>query len=135
MHSAKPKDFDEETSAKCRRFLHSYLMKLGTADALRNGVPHPPDAYIVAKFLSLGHGVGGWPRLEALLYELMSERKEVASYGWFTTVAMQRIHGINYVVQRAHREKLKLMKSFGSESSPRTQGGMMSAGQLLRGAL
>lgn len=110
MRSAKPRDFDEETSAKCRRFLHSYIAKLGTRDALANGAPHPPDAQLVAQFLSLGHGVGGWPRLEALLYDLMNERKEVSSYGWFVTVAMQRIHGISATVQRMHREKLKLMR-------------------------
>ena len=80
MHRAKPKDFDPNTVEKARRWLQSYRAKLGSPDNWDSPhPPHPPDDRITAQFLSMGDGAGGWPRLEALLYDLLAERRPPAT--------------------------------------------------------
>ena len=63
-----------------------------------------PDDAIAAQFLA----VAEWPRLEALLCDLAAERKEAGySYGWYVTVALQRIHGLSPARVREMRARLK----------------------------
>jgi hypothetical protein len=63
-----------------------------------------PDDAITAQFLT----VAEWPRLEALLCDLAAERKEAGySYGWYITVALQRIHGLSPARVREMRARLK----------------------------
>ncbi|MGH9583328.1 MAG: hypothetical protein ACRD4O_10365 [Bryobacteraceae bacterium] len=67
--------------------------------------PHPPDAQIVAQFLS----VAEWPRLEALLNKLAREQCEAGSrYAWFVQVALQRIHGLSLADVRERRAQLQI---------------------------
>jgi hypothetical protein len=99
---AKPKHFDADTITRARGWLHSYKAKFGRQ-------PHPlaPDNAILAQFLA----IADWPALEHVLYDLMAERKEPgASYAWFVSVALQRIHGIAPTSLQARRQQLKLIK-------------------------
>jgi hypothetical protein len=136
LASSKVSHFHPDIFAAARRFLHGYLAKLGTREILANGVPHPPDDKVVTQFLTLGQGMGEWPRLEAMLYELMSERKEAYSYGWFLTVALQRIHGIQPEAVKEHRAKLRGIKLHGrAHADPELQKldeGLMRASLLKR---
>ncbi len=51
--------------------------------------------------------VAAWPTLDAMLFDLASERKEAGhSYGWYVTVALQRIHGISPEQVREIRTRL-----------------------------
>ena len=69
-----------------------------------NRLPGLPDDAITAQFLA----VAEWPRLDALLYDLAAERKEAGySYGWYVTVALQRIHGLSPARVREMRARLK----------------------------
>ncbi|HXE11877.1 MAG TPA: hypothetical protein VN633_07150, partial [Bryobacteraceae bacterium] len=57
-----------------------------------NRLPDLRGDAIMAQFLT----VAEWPRLEARLCDLAAERKEAGySYGWYVTVALQRIHGLS----------------------------------------
>ena len=102
LAKAKAKNYNSEKIAAARQWLHGYMAKLGREPHL-----HPPDDAITAQFLA----VAEWPCLEALLYELLAERKEPGhSYAWFVTVALQRIHGIPPGTQRQIRAQLRLVK-------------------------
>jgi hypothetical protein len=69
-----------------------------------NRLPGPPDDAITAQFLA----VAEWPRLEAMLSDLAAERKEAGySYGWYVTVALQRIHGLSPARLREIRARIK----------------------------
>jgi hypothetical protein len=69
-----------------------------------NRQPSLPDDVITAQFLT----VAEWPKLEAMLLDLASERKEAGhSYGWYVTVALQRIHGISPERLRKMRGRVK----------------------------
>lgn len=116
LSRAKPKDFDLSIVEKTRRWLHGYRLKFPLADEAGRP-PHPPDDRIVAQFLSMADGKGGFPRLEAMLYDLLGERKQAYSYAWFVTVAAQRIHGIDPRKLKAKREELKLVRDQQREAS------------------
>src|SRR6185437_14250586 len=76
-----------------------------------NRLPGLPDDAITAQFLT----VAEWPRLEVLLSDLAAERKETGySYGWYVTVALQRIHGLSPARLREMRARLK------SSTNPKT---------------
>ena len=97
VYSSKPKDFDAGTLARFRSRLHSYMAKFGTDDQahpLKD--PHGPTEWEVAHFL----GIAPPRRLETLLDSLMLDRVKCYSYGWFTVVALSRIHGIHYRVTK-----------------------------------
>jgi hypothetical protein len=69
-----------------------------------NRLPDLRDDAIPAQFLT----VAEWPRLEALLCDLAAERKEAGYlYGWYVTVALQRIHGLSPARVREMRTRLK----------------------------
>ena len=110
LHRASPKTIEPDTLIAARRFLHGYMAKLATDEVRRQGPPHPPDDKIVAQFLAMGDGVGGWPRLQNLLYELMAEKKTPYSYGWFLAVAAQRIHGVSPSALKQRRAELRLVR-------------------------
>ncbi len=95
---ARPSHFDAARKAAARGMLHGYAAKFG-----REPDCHPPDDVIVSQFLA----IAPWPRLEALVYELMAERKVPgANYAaWFVAVAMQRIHGIAPSALRQKRDE------------------------------
>lgn len=101
---ARKSHFSDSEMGHARGWMHSYAAKL---PALDNPHPHPPDDTMVAQFLA----VAPWPQLERLLYDLMAERKQCGySYAWFTSVALQRIHGIKPQLLKQRREELKAIR-------------------------
>ena len=82
-----------------------------------NRLPGLPDNAITAQFLA----VAEWPKLAALLADLAGERKEAGhSYGWYVTVALQRLHGISPEQLRQVRARRK--NAFSQETkSPEVQ--------------
>ena len=88
LQTAQKSDFDEEIFELARNRIAGHHAKFARES---NRLPTLPDDKIMAQFLAIAE----WPKLEALLFDLASERKEAGySYGWYITVALQRIHGI-----------------------------------------
>lgn len=112
---AHPRQFGRERVELARRWMYGLTLKLA-----REKDRHPPDDKIVAQFLS----IAPWPRLLGLLVDIQSERLEVGySYGWFLTVALQRIHGVEWSPARqraAKREaaQLRVVPPGGAEPPP-----------------
>jgi len=102
----RPEQFSPAALDQARRWMHGYMRKFGIESD-----QHPPDEKIAAQFLACGDDAGGWPRLEALLHDLMAERKKAYSYAWFVSVALQRIHGIRPDLVKRQRAALKLVRS------------------------
>jgi len=110
LHRANAKLIDPDLLAKARGWLHGYMCKLATREVLRIGKPHPPDDKIVAQFLAMGDGAGGWGRLEIMLQDLLAERREAYSYAWFVSVAAQRLHGISAEQLKQRRAELRVVR-------------------------
>jgi hypothetical protein len=88
LQRAQKSDFDEEIFELVRNRIASHHAKFARE---ANRLSALPDDKITAQFLAIAE----WPKLESLLFDLASERKEAGySYGWYITVALQRIHGI-----------------------------------------
>jgi hypothetical protein len=101
LHKAKKGDFEESLFETARMQIVSHHAKYAREE---NRLSGPPDDAITAQFLA----VAEWPRLEALLCDLAAERKEAGySYGWYVTVALQRIHGLSPARVREMRAQLK----------------------------
>jgi hypothetical protein len=101
LQKAKKADFEDSTFEAARMKIASHHAKYAREE---NRLPGLPDDAITAQFLA----VAEWPRLEALLYDLAAERKEAGySYGWYITVALQRIHGLSPARVREMRAQLK----------------------------
>jgi hypothetical protein len=101
LQKSKKVDFDEAVFELARDRIASHHAKFARPE---NRLPSLPDDTITAQFLA----VAEWPRLEAMLLDLASERKEAGhSYGWYVTVALQRIHGISPERLREMRVRLK----------------------------
>lgn len=101
--SAKAKDFDQAIVSHFRAWLHGYMSKLGRDD--RNQPikdPHPPTDDLVAQFLAIADP----RRLGTMLDSLLLDRQTCYSYGWFVTVALQRVHGIHFREQKEIRAAL-----------------------------
>jgi hypothetical protein len=96
--NAKPENFDPIILRRASDLMHSYSAKLG-----RYPYANPPDAMITAQFLA----IDDWPRLEALIYELMAERLEPGNKpSWFVTVALNRLYDVpGDVVQNRRAQK------------------------------
>lgn len=111
MARADIKNFGADEVAAAKRYMQGYSAKLGSSPH-----PHPPDDKITAQFLS----IAPWPDLLKLIHDLLAERKQCGwSYGWFTTVALQRIHGISPSEQKRQRAQLRIIKKAGTlQSSP-----------------
>lgn len=78
---------------------------------------HQPDDKILAQFLA----IAPWPRLLGLLIDIQNERLEVGySYGWFLTVALQRLHGIEWspARKRAAQREAAALRVVPPHSSP-----------------
>jgi hypothetical protein len=89
LQKATRGDFDEAVFELARNQIASHHAKFARKE---NRQPNLPDDQITAQFLA----VAEWPKLEAMLMDLTSERKEAGhSHGWYVTVALQRIHGIS----------------------------------------
>ena len=102
MARAQIENFDPQDVAAAKRYMQGYSAKFGKAPH-----PHPPDDKITAQFLS----IAPWPDLLQVIQHLMAERKECGwSYGWFTTVALQRIHGISPSEQKRQRAHLRIIQ-------------------------
>jgi hypothetical protein len=105
LFGARPKNFQPDLLKWARAELHGYRAKF---PARHDEHPHPPDDLVCAQFLSIAPK----QRLEGVLFDLMTERRECgSSYGWFVTVALQRIWNIQPHVYKAAREELKLVRS------------------------
>jgi len=105
--SARPNDFDPDTMATFRRWLHGYMAKLGRDDGNQPiSNPHPPKDDLVAQFLAIAEP----RRLGTMLDSLMCDRQTCYSYGWFVTVALQRIHGLHFQEQKKARAALQAVK-------------------------
>ena len=101
----RSKHHDEHTTNLARSWMFKLMTTYGP-----NRDAHPPDTKITREFLN----IAPWPRLEALLRELMNARTPIGEqYAWFVTVAMQRIHGVQPAALRARRAELQLIKSAG----------------------
>ena len=101
LQKSKKSDFDENVFEEARKLIASHHAKFAREGFQIAGMP---DDQITAQFLT----VAEWPRLSHLLWDLMSERKASGhSYGWYVTVALQRIHGISPERVRELRTKLK----------------------------
>jgi hypothetical protein len=86
---AKKGDYDESLFEFARNSIAGHHAKFARPE---NCLPGLPDDTITAQFLA----VAEWPRLSDLLSDLAAERKEAGhSYGWYVTVALQRIRGIS----------------------------------------
>lgn len=102
---AHPSQFPAPDLVWAKQWLGTYACKF---PAPSNPYPKEPDDWAAAQFLSIATR----PRLEALLYELMAERKESGwNYAWFASVALQRIHGIAPAALAAARAEQKKIKS------------------------
>ena len=100
LQKAQKSDFDEEVFELARNRIASHHAKFARE---ANRLPALPDDKITAQFLAIAE----WPKLEAMLFDLASERKEAGySYGWYITVALQRIHGIPPSRLQEMRERL-----------------------------
>jgi hypothetical protein len=101
LQKAKKSDFDEDTFEQARNLIASHHAKFAREGCQIAGLP---DDQITAQFLAIAE----WPRLSQMLYDLLSERKQPSfSWGWYVTVALQRIHGISPDRVRALREKVR----------------------------
>jgi hypothetical protein len=101
LQKAKKADFEDSIFEAARMKIASHHAKYAREE---NRLPGLPDDTITAQFLA----VAEWPKLEALLYDLAAERKEAGySYGWYITVALQRIHGLSPGRVREMRVRLK----------------------------
>jgi hypothetical protein len=86
---ARKGDYDESLFELARNTIASHHAKFARPE---NRLPGLPDDAITAQFLA----VAEWPKLSDLLSDLAAERKEAGhSYGWYVTVALQRIRGIS----------------------------------------
>jgi hypothetical protein len=117
LQKAKKADFEDSTFEAARMQIASHHAKYAREE---NRLPTLPDDVITAQFLAIAE----WPRLEALLSELAAERKEAGySYGWYVTVALQRIHGLSPARVRDMRARLKTsakVNSISAAASPHT---------------
>jgi len=94
---ANPKQFSRQQMDLAGRWMYGLAMKLS-----REKDRPPPDDRIVAQFLA----ISPWPRLHQVLVDIQTDRLEVGySYGWFLTVALQRIHGIEWSPARQRAAK------------------------------
>jgi hypothetical protein len=101
LQKAKRADFEDSIFEAARMKIASHHARYAREG---NRLPGLPDDAITAQFLA----VAEWPRLEALLCDLAAERKEAGySYGWYVTVALQRIHGLSPTRVREMRAQLK----------------------------
>ena len=101
LQKAKKADFEDSIFEAARMKMASHHAKYAREE---NRLPGLPDDTITAQFLA----VAEWPRLETLLYDLAAERKEAGySYGWYITVALQRIHGFTPARVREMRARLR----------------------------
>lgn len=94
---ARPNQFSRQRLDLAARWMYGLTLKLA-----REKDRHPPDEKICAQFLA----IAGWPRLLSVLMDIQNERLEVGySYGWFLTVALQRIYGIEWSPARQRAAK------------------------------
>ena len=101
IQNSKKGDFDDEVFEAARNLIASHHAKFA-----REGYQMPglPDDQITAQFLAIAE----WPRLCRMLHDLLTERQQTSySWGWYVTVALQRIHGISPDKLRQVREKLR----------------------------
>ena len=70
-----------------------------------------PDDQITAQFLATAE----WPRLSTCCMTCSAKAKQPSfSWGWYVTVALQRIHGISPDKVRALREKVRKTATYGA---------------------
>ena len=89
IQNSKKADFDDDVFEAARNLIASHHAKFA-----REGcqLPGKPDDQITAQFLA----IADWPRLSHMLHDLLTERQQSSfSWGWYVTVALQRIHGIS----------------------------------------
>jgi hypothetical protein len=99
--NARKGDYDESLFELARNSIASHHAKFARPETCLPGLP---DDGITAQFLA----VAEWPKLSDLLSDLAAERKEAGySYGWYVTVALQRIRGISPEQVRDIRFRLK----------------------------
>jgi hypothetical protein len=129
LQKSKKVDFDETLFELARNRIASHHAKFARPE---NRQPSLPDDAITAQFLA----VAEWPKLEGMLLDLASERKEAGhSYAWYVTVALQRIHGISPERLRKMRGRVKSETSRptlipGREAIPRKPAAVVEVEQL-----
>jgi hypothetical protein len=126
--SAKPKNTDAQDLQRFRSRLHGYFAKFGR-DGNGRAVqfPHPPQDDIVAQFLALAEPA----RLETMLDNLTLDAQTAGAhleatksaynpwtYGWFITIGLSRIHGIDFRTQKQARAALRDVKRRPAPSQP-----------------
>lgn len=88
IQTSKRADFEDEIFEAARDLIASHHAKFAREGSQ---LPGKPDDQITAQFLA----VADWPRLSRMLHDLLTERQQTSfSWGWYVTVALQRIHGV-----------------------------------------
>jgi biotin operon repressor len=120
LAKAKPKNYDPKEFAEARSRLHNYKRKFGAEkQALA------PDDDFVASFLA----IASWDRLDRVLQDLALDRIVPGdTYGWFITVAIQRIYGLSPTDQRKIRADLRLVGK--RRPAPAEQQSLVTPGEL-----
>ena len=104
---ARAGDYTAAQLSEGRKWIHGYQAKM------RGDDPHPPDDKILAYILA---AVAPWTTkdrngAEILVRELMADRLEPGDrYGWYVSVALQRVHGIQPDVWARARAQLRVLK-------------------------
>ena len=105
--AAKPKDFDARELSEAKRWVHGYQCNDkygGSRDRNRN----PPDDTVLAQILTACGSLAG---VINLIQALGGARTEPGDqYGWYVTMALNRIHGIAPVKVKAGWARLKLAR-------------------------
>ena len=109
---SRPSKADPDLLAYVRRWLHSYMAKLGVDDTNRpfletGNAPHPPDDGLVAQILAIADS----QRIMRELDNMLLERKPINKYGYFVTVLLQRIHGITWQQTKHARAALRVVRA------------------------
>jgi hypothetical protein len=100
---ANPKRCDPVEIRQLRSWVYGYQCKRG-----RDKDPHPPDDKILSQLLAIAPLHRLVKMIEVLTGEPKNDENQPYGYGWYPTVALQRIHGIPPDVFKSRRAELRV---------------------------
>jgi DNA-binding transcriptional ArsR family regulator len=120
VYSSKLQDHHPDDLAAIQQRLYGYFRKFGRGDDGRPiANPHPPDPHVAATLLAIAE----LNRLETMLDNLELDAMATKaylpstksslnpySYGWFSIIALSRIHGIHFHKTKKARAALRDVK-------------------------
>src|ERR1035441_8194931 len=120
VYSSKLQDHPPDDLAAIQQRLYGYFRKFGRGDDGRPiANPHPPDPHVAATLLAIAE----LNRLETMLDNLELDAMATKaylpstksslnpySYGWFSIIALSRIHGIHFHKTKKARAALRDVK-------------------------